>query len=82
MGQLLHDREQARRLWRWSEREWFPAGPDDPHLLLLRVEALTVEEWHPAPAPLARAVGWVSAKLRRRPASLGRHRRWGAPIPS
>lgn len=77
-GRLLRDPRRAKRLWRWSEREWFPGGPDDPRLLLLRVEVAAAEEWRPAPAALARLAGWLSARLRGRPAGLGTHRRWGA----
>ena len=77
-GSLLRDTERARALWRWSEREWFPAGPEDPQLLLLRVEVSTAEVWQPPPKAVGRLAGWLSARLRGRPASLGDHRRWGS----
>ena len=76
-GRLVRDAARARRLWRWAEREWFPAGPDDPHLLLLRVEVERAEEWLPPPTGVAQLVGWLSGRLRGSPAGLGRHRRWG-----
>jgi general stress protein 26 len=76
-GRLLRDPARARRLWRWAEREWFPRGPEDPNLLLLRLLVETAEEWHPAPRGVAQLAGWLSGRLRGRPAPLGGHRRWG-----
>ena len=76
-GRLLRDPQRARELWRWPEREWFPDGPDDPHLLLLRVQVELAEEWHPAPTRLGQLAGWLCGRLLGRPARLGGHRRWG-----
>jgi general stress protein 26 len=78
-GRLLRDADRARRLWRWAEREWFPRGPDDPQLLLLRVAIDAAEDWRPAPTAVARLAGWLSGRVRGRPARLGTHRRWGEP---
>ena len=42
---LVRDPVRARRLWQPAMMAWFPAGPDDPHLTLLRVRVHTAEYW-------------------------------------
>jgi general stress protein 26 len=44
-AELVHDREKIRRLWREAWRPWFPAGEDDPSVVLLRVAAREGEHW-------------------------------------
>lgn len=45
LGQLVHDPAKARRLWNKANEAFFPDGPDDPDLALLRVEPLSAEYW-------------------------------------
>lgn len=42
---VVQDIEKARELWRPSLRAWFPHGPDDPGVALLRVEVDHAEYW-------------------------------------
>jgi len=42
---LVRDRETVRRLWGEGDRAWFPRGPEDPDLALLRVEVGRAEYW-------------------------------------
>jgi general stress protein 26 len=44
-AELLHDRDAIRRRWRTEFERWFPGGPDDPALVLLRVRIAEVEYW-------------------------------------
>lgn len=39
------DQEQVRRHWRPEFEKWFPGGPDDPSLGLLRVRITQAEYW-------------------------------------
>lgn len=50
---LVHDRARARDLWHSKLKTWFPAGLDDPHVVLLRVRVETAEFWD---APSSRMV--------------------------
>jgi general stress protein 26 len=45
---LDHDREQIQRLWHPMVRTYFPQGPDDPELALLRVQIDAAEYWEAA----------------------------------
>jgi general stress protein 26 len=45
---VLRDPERARQLWSQELDAWFPAGPEDPHLALLRVRVHGAEAWEGA----------------------------------
>ncbi len=44
-ARVLHDPAQARRLWRLEQRAFYPHGPTDPHLAILRVHIERAEYW-------------------------------------
>ncbi len=43
----VHDVEKAKELWTALAGAWFPGGPEDPHLALLRVTMGWAEAWEP-----------------------------------
>jgi len=62
---LVRDREKIRQLWNEGERVWFPRGPDDPDLALLRVSVEWAEYWDgPAGAPAGLVLEDVKIDLR------------------
>lgn len=44
---IVRDPERARRSWTPAAKAWFPGGPDDARLVLLRVRVHTAHEWNP-----------------------------------
>jgi general stress protein 26 len=48
-AQLVSDPKKAAELWDPSYQDWFPGGPSDPHLVLIRVSVERAEYWD-APA--------------------------------
>jgi general stress protein 26 len=42
---LLRDPEQARAMWSTTAGVWYPGGPDDPALGLLRVDVHRADYW-------------------------------------
>ena len=44
-AELVGDRETMRRLWHEEARAWFPRGPEEPDLALLRVRVDHAEYW-------------------------------------
>lgn len=44
-AELLHDRRRAAELWSPLLTAWFPAGLDDPHLALIKVQIQSAEYW-------------------------------------
>jgi general stress protein 26 len=49
MAQIVSDPQKAEQLWDPSYLRWFPGGPDDPSLVLIRVRVERAEYWD-APA--------------------------------
>lgn len=45
VASLVRDPDRARRAWTPSAAAWFPRGPEDPSLMLLRVRVHTAHEW-------------------------------------
>jgi general stress protein 26 len=43
----VHDIEKAKELWTAVAGAWFPGGPEDPTLALLRVTMSWAEAWEP-----------------------------------
>jgi general stress protein 26 len=46
-GELVRDRELIRRMWSPSWKPWFPKGPDEPGIALIRVIPEYAEYVHP-----------------------------------
>lgn len=42
---IVNDRQRIHKLWTPFAKPWFPNGPDDPNLALLRVHAERAEYW-------------------------------------
>lgn len=77
---ILRDPARVRRFWNESADAWFPGGPDDANLVLLRVRIHTAQAWNASgkcetiaehrtePSPSSAASGSeaeVEAKMRR-----------------
>ena len=54
-GFIRHDSARIEALWNPAMKAWFPAGPTDPDLVLIRVEAEHAEYWDSPAAP----VRWI-----------------------
>jgi general stress protein 26 len=44
-AQLVHDRKKMKDLWKPFLKAWFPNGPDDPEIALLKVTVIEAEYW-------------------------------------
>jgi general stress protein 26 len=44
-AQVVDDAARKQRLWNRGNEAWFPAGPDDPDLALVRVRITHAEYW-------------------------------------
>ena len=42
---VTRDTVQTKGLWKKTDDAWFPGGPDDPNVRLLRIEPITAELW-------------------------------------
>ena len=42
---VTRDIAQTKTIWKKTDDAWFPGGPDDPNVRLLRIEPITAELW-------------------------------------
>jgi general stress protein 26 len=69
VGQLLRDPQKAQQLWDIEQRAYYPDGPGDARLALLRVQIERAEYWV-APGRVSHIVAAVSAAVTGKPAGV------------
>ncbi len=45
-AELISDQKKAQEFWDTRYEEWFPQGPSDQSLILIRVTAEQAQYWH------------------------------------
>lgn len=60
---VVHDREKVKELWSPIHKAWFPNGPDDPNLTLLKVEVEQAEYWDAPSSKVVQLIGFAKATL-------------------
>ena len=60
---VVDDLAKKRELWNSAVEAWFPQGPDDDSVVLLKVEADSAEYWDSPGGRLATAFSFVKAKV-------------------
>ncbi len=71
VAELVRDREKIRFLWRDIMSTWFPQGPDDPEIALLKVSVDHAEYWDSPSSAMVYAYGYVKAKITGEPPNPG-----------
>lgn len=71
----VHDTEKAQSLWSPMAAAWFPGGPSDPSLWLVRVEPQKVDYWATKSGKITQMAAMLKAALTRTPPGpeLGEH---------
>jgi general stress protein 26 len=62
LASISYDRAKIQEYWSPVHKAWFPDGPDDPHLALLKVEVSKAEYWE-SPAGIAQVITLARAIL-------------------
>jgi general stress protein 26 len=60
---VVADVAKKRELWNSAVEAWFPQGPDDDSVVLIKVEANSAEYWDAPGGRLATAFSFAKAKL-------------------
>lgn len=68
-GRLIRDIEKAKQLWSLEQRAYYPEGPEDERLALLRVDIERAEYWI-APGRISYLVAAITAAVTRTPAGV------------
>ncbi|AWK86327.1 pyridoxamine 5'-phosphate oxidase family protein [Azospirillum thermophilum] len=63
IGETVRDPDKIRFLWRDILSTWFPKGPDDPEIALLKITVDHAEYWDSPSSAMVYAYGYVKAKL-------------------
>jgi general stress protein 26 len=62
-AEVVEDPAKLRELWSSSVEAWFPEGPEDPNVTLLRVDALSGEYWDSPGGKVATIAALVKQKV-------------------
>lgn len=62
-ARVMRDVQRAKRLWSSELKTWFPGGPDDPNLALLRVRVHAAEYWDAPSGRMASLMAQAKARL-------------------
>jgi general stress protein 26 len=68
---VIDDLAKKQQLWNSVVAAWFPDGPDDPDVVLLRVDAASAEYWDSPGGRIASVISFAKAKVTGQPYSGG-----------
>ena len=68
---VVDDPAKKRELWNSGVAAWFPDGPDDAGIVLLRVDAASAEYWDNPGGKIATALSFAKATVTGKPYSGG-----------
>lgn len=60
---LVRDQAKSKELWTAAMKAWFPKGPEDPDLALLKVHVEKAEYWDTPSSTLVHIIGFVKATV-------------------
>ena len=60
---LVRDPAKVKSLWSEAMRVWFPKGPDDPSITLIKVQVDSAEYWDAPSSSWVYATGYAKARL-------------------
>ena len=70
-AETLRDPAKQKALWSEPLRVWFPGGPEDPKVSLIKVECEGAEYWDSPNSTLVHAYGYVKARATGEPPHPG-----------
>jgi general stress protein 26 len=62
-AQVIQDRDKAKSLWNSFVEAWLPQGPDDPSVVLIKVDPHTAEYWDTPGGRVASLISLVKSKV-------------------
>jgi general stress protein 26 len=72
---ITRDPDRTRAAWRSTDEVWWPGGPTDPDVCLLRIEPATAELWDGPASRIVTAFEFVKARLTGEKPKLGENRK-------
>jgi general stress protein 26 len=72
---IIRDAEKTKAEWRKTDEFWWPGGPSDPNVCLLRIEPFTGELWDGPASAVAAIFEFAKARLTGEKPNLGENRK-------
>ena len=72
---VVRDAEKTKAAWRKTDEVWWPGGPNDPDVCLLRIEPFTAELWDGPASAAVTAFEFAKARLTGEEPKLGENRK-------
>ena len=66
-AELVRDTEKAKQLWNAGIEAWFPNGPEDPEIVLVKVHADGAEYWDTPGAGVVSVLSFIKAHVTGKP---------------
>ena len=74
-GFVSRDPERAKALWNEEQQVWWPGGPEDPNLLVMKIEPERAEMWDGPASSAVAAFEFARARLTGTKPNLGEKRK-------
>ena len=72
---VSRDSERAKALWNEEQQVWWPGGPEDPNLLVMKIEPERAEMWDGPASSAVAAFEFARARLTGTQPNLGEKRK-------
>ncbi|MBV8898135.1 MAG: pyridoxamine 5'-phosphate oxidase family protein [Acidobacteriaceae bacterium] len=79
-AETTRDPAKAADIWKSTDKVWWPGGPDDPTLRVLRVEPWTAELWDGPSSSAVAAFEFAKARITGTKPNLGENRKVTVPM--
>lgn len=73
-AEIVRDVAKAKELWNAGIEAWFPDGPEDPEIVLVKVHADGAEYWDTPGAAVVSVLSFVKAKITGKPHHIDDHK--------
>lgn len=74
-AEVLRDDAKAAEIWKKTDDAWWPDGPEDPHVCVLRLEPCAAELWDGPSSSAVAAFEFAKAKVIGGKPKLGENRK-------
>lgn len=74
-AEVVEDSAKAHELWNAAVEAWFPNGPDDPDVVLLKVHAKGAEYWDSPGSRITTLLSYAKSKLTGQRPDVGENER-------
>lgn len=66
-AEVVHDLDKAKQLWNAGISAWFPEGPEDPEIVLIKVHADGAEYWDTPGAVAVSVLSFIKSRVTGKP---------------